>query len=196
MASTALIFDLDGTIWDSRRFYAKAISIAGGDFHRSMRGLTDGLPAAQLLREAGISPPKFTKLVTSNKDDLPLYPGVRNVLSQLKVSGVPLGIVTSLPGWIASPMLGVTGLCQIFCTVVDWGRCRSPKPSPKPLLLALEDLNVIPSNNTWYIGDSISDGQAAKAAQVSFAWASYGYGPEKFDNVDRVLCSFSDILLL
>ncbi len=196
MDSTALIFDLDGTLWDSRGFYAKAVSIMGGDFNRSVLSLADGLPAAKLLREVGISPRKFASLVASNKENLQLYPSVRNVLDQVNKSGVSMGIVTSLPGWIALPMLNVTGLSQLFDTVVDWGRCRSTKPSPSPLLIALEDLSVKYNQSAWYIGDSVSDCQAARAAQVPFAWASYGYGPERFDDADRVLRSFKDVLLL
>jgi len=196
MASTALIFDLDGTLWDSRWFYAKAVSVVGGDFDRAMQDLADGLSAARLLREAGILPPKFIELVISNKQDLRLYPSVRNALNQLKRRPVPLGVVTSLPGWIALPMLSATGLSELFSTVVDWGRCCSAKPSPRPILRALEDLNAGPGQNVWYIGDSTVDVQAARAARVSFAWASYGYGPEELNDADRILKSFEDVLLL
>jgi phosphoglycolate phosphatase-like HAD superfamily hydrolase len=196
MASTALLFDLDGTLWDSRGFYAKAISLAGGDFNASMLYLMDGIPVARLLREAGISRLGFFGFVAKAKVDIRLYPNVLSVLHKKNAKGVPMGIVTNLPGWIAEPMLDITGLSQFFSTVVDWGRCRTAKPYPKPLLIALEDLNVVPSRNVWYVGDSVADGQAASAANISFAWASYGYGPKTFDGTDKVLKSFSEILEL
>jgi len=196
MASTTLIFDLDGTIWDSRRFYAKVISLAGGDFDQAVQGLIGGLPAARLMREAGISSQGFIGVAASIKDDLELYPSARRTIHRLRAINMPMGIVTSLPKWVAQPMLQVTNLFNLFDTVVGWGRCRSAKPSPKPLLLALQDLNVNPSKDVWYIGDSVTDGQAARAARISFAWASYGYGEAKPVEADKILGGLVDVLLL
>ena len=196
MASTALILDLDGTVWNSRGFYAEIISLAGGDFDRAMQQLAGGMPAARILRATGVSPAEFPAAVESNRDSLELYPEVRAVLERTHTNGIPLGVVTSLPGWIARPMLNVTGLSQFFGTIVDWNRCRAAKPSPRPLLLALEDLNINPSRTIWYVGDTVVDSQAAKAAGMSFAWAAYGYGPATLAGADRILDSFSGVLEL
>jgi len=196
MASTALIFDLDGTLWDSRGFYAKAISLGGGELSGAMQCLMEGMPVARLLREAGILPPIFAKFVGQSTDDLLLYPGVQNTLHRGKAKNTPMGVVTNLPEWIAKPMLDATSLSGFFGTVVTWGRCRVSKPSPRPLFQALEDLNVSPSQSVWYVGDLAADSQTARAARVSFAWASYGYSPDALVEADRILKSFSDVLAL
>ncbi|HUW44709.1 MAG TPA: HAD-IA family hydrolase [Dehalococcoidia bacterium] len=197
MAPAVLVFDLDGTLWDSRIFYAKAISlVGGGELSRSMQCLMDGVPVARLLREARISPPMFVRLVGQATNDLRLYPGVQNILHLEKARNIPMGVVTNLPRWIAKPMLDATSLSEFFGTVVDWGRCRVSKPSPRPLLQALEDLNISPSRSVWYVGDSVADGKTARAAEVSFAWASYGYGPDTLAEADGILKSFSDVLAL
>lgn len=196
MASAAIIFDLDGTLWDSWGFYAKSISMAGGSHSRAMACLKTGLPVARLLREQGISESSFRRVAVQAREALGLYAGVRDVLLLKKENGVPMGIVTSLPGWIAVPMLEVTDLSQFFDTVVDWGRCRIPKPSAKPILLALEDLGVSSSPSIWYVGDSVVDSKAARAAGLSFAWASYGYGNETLVEADKTLTSFREVLAL
>ena len=196
MAPAALVFDLDGTLWDSRIFYAKAISLVSGDFNGAMECLTRGVPVARLLREEGIAAPGFRKFVAQAKDELCLYASVQDVLSAQKDKSVPMGIVTSLPGWIAIPMLESSNLSQFFATVVGWNRCRIAKPSPKPILLALDDMQVSPSKNVWYVGDSVVDSQAARAASISFAWASYGYSHNTYIEADLTLKSFDEVLAL
>jgi len=196
MAPAALVFDLDGTLWDSRIFYAKAISKVGGDFNEAMDCLARGIPVARLLHKEGISSPRFRRFVAQAKGELCLYGGVEDVLSAKKDKGVPMGIVTSLPTWIAIPMLEISNLSQFFATVVDWNCCRIAKPSPKPILLALDDMRVNPSKDVWYVGDSVVDRQAARAASISFAWASYGYSRDTHINADLTLKSFDEVLEL
>ena len=196
MASAAMIFDLDGTLWDSWGFYAEIISMAGGDRSGTINFLKEGVPIAKLLREVGISGSSFRGMARQARGHLHLYAGVRDVLHVKKDSGIPMGIVTSLPRWIAAPMLEVTDLSPFFDTVVDWGRCRVPKPSAEPILLALEDLGLSSGPTIWYVGDSIVDSRAARAARLSFAWASYGYGAEVLVEVDKILASFREVLEL
>lgn len=196
MAPAALVFDLDGTLWDSRLFYAKAISKAGGDLNEATECLTRGIPVARLLHKEGISNARFRKFVAQAKDELCLYGSVQDVLSAQKDKGIPMGIVTSLPRWIAMPMLEISNLSRFFATVVDWNRCRIAKPSAKPILLALDDMQVSPSKDVWYVGDSVVDSQAAKAASISFAWASYGYSRNAYVDADLTLRSFDEVLEL
>lgn len=196
MASAAMIFDLDGTLWDSWGFYAEIISMAGGDRNRAINSLKEGVPIARLLREAGISGSSFRAMARQARGQLHLYAGVRDVLLVKKDSGVRMGIVTSLPRWIAAPMLEVTDLSPFFDTVVDWGRCRVPKPSADPILLALEDLGLSSDRTIWYVGDTIVDSRAARAAGLSFAWASYGYGAKVLVEADKILGSFAEVLEL
>lgn len=195
MAPSTILFDLDGTIWDSYRIYSNAMCQKGFDYDSVYQQLLNGVPVARLLRKAGITHSRFNQFLISTKDN-PLFPGVKEVLDDLIDKEIPMGIVTSLPGWISTPMLNVFDLMKYFSSVVDWNCCKKKKPSPEPLLLALEELHNVPDDTVYYIGDSITDCQAAKAAGITFVFASYGYGKSDPNQVDIIITSFDEVLLL
>lgn len=195
MAPEALIFDLDGTIWDSWPWYAH---LAGtqGQFSPSTVALEQGEPAATILRHAGVTRARFPPLCESHISRLSLYPGVRSGLQELSERSIPTGIVTNLPEWIVLPMLRSLRLLDYFKAIVDYGKPRRRKPHPDPLVIAMQELGVARSRTSWYVGDSIHDCQAAHSAGLSFAWASYGYGRQRPPGVDKVVSRFRQVLIL
>jgi phosphoglycolate phosphatase len=104
----------------------------------------------------------------------PLYPSATAVLRQAS-RVTQLGIVTSLPAWMAGPMLESAGLNELFGAVqcAQWG--VPPKPNPTGIRRVTEAL-AVPASETCYLGDSAVDERAALAAGTDFAWASWGYG--------------------
>lgn len=175
MVANALIFDLDGTVWDSAGWFATALArgepaaaaaarrqlVQGGNIVRALD--ESGMTRAKLLSEAIRSGPP------------PLFPGIRQVLEELSLRGIPLAVATSLPGTLATPMLAAANLGSIFNAVVHAGLCRTAKPHPRSIHVALEMLNIAASSETYYVGDRASDAQAATRAGVSFAWMAHGY---------------------
>ena len=192
MAFRALLFDLDGTLWDSHPWYA---SLAD-DQERFLESLRQGRPVATLFRRVGITPARFGRLCHDNISSLVTYPGVRETLEAASAKGVPLGVATNLPRWIAVPMLECTGVMGYFSTVVDYGRTYRRKPYPDPLLAALVDMNLAAGTDIWYVGDSPQDLRAAMSAGLSFAWAAYGYYGESLSGCHAVLARFQDVLVL
>ena len=176
MAAQALIFDLDGTIWDSYPRYALAIA---GDDARLRNTVEDklrrGASVISLLRQHGVSERRFLQCVLDEHGPTLLYPGAATAIRELGRRRTPLAIATSLPGRIAEPMLARVGLADHIRVVVHAGNCRSRKPNPGPILSALRLLRVEPSADLYYVGDRADDAEAASRAEVSFAWASYGY---------------------
>ncbi len=67
-----------------------------------------------------------------------------------------------------APLLSETGLDQYFDLVVSALDVANPKPHPEPLQLAAEHFNVEP-REILFLGDSLSDQQAATDAGVLFA---------------------------
>jgi phosphoglycolate phosphatase len=196
MAPRALIVDLDGTIWDSYRWYSRVLGRASRRAEEAaLASLRDGVPAARLLRDASITPSRF-RAICDEATDFEPYPGVRETLERVREQEIPLGAATNLPRWIAEPMLECLRLRSAFVSLVDWGRTRRHKPHPEPILEALADLCVEPSADTWYIGDSASDGVAAARAGISFAWAEYGYGIEPPSEAAAIVSQFADVLEL
>ncbi len=103
-------------------------------------------------------------------------------------------MVTNLPGWLANPLIDSAGLNDFFCVIVTRSNRVPPKPSPGGINKALEELGAKAKPDTWYVGDAITDGGAAAAAGVPFAWAAYGYEMVQPAETKRVLHSFAEVL--
>lgn len=196
MVARAFLFDLDGTLWDSLPWYALVLSEQGTmDIDQALAALTNGKPAATLLRSAGITQRRFKDLCTNGAIQAHPYPGVRRSLEKLMTSTRPLGIVTSLPGWMADPVLELLGISKYISVVVGYGATSRHKPHPEPLLQALRELGLYPMPDIWYVGDTEGDFVATRAAGLSFACALYGYG-RVFTDADANLKSFTEVLAL
>lgn len=176
MATDALIFDLDGTIWDSAIWFATAL---GGDdagiVATTRADLVAGGNIVGILRRAGVARGRLLSEATRRGGAPPLFAGMRDVIVALAERGTRLGVASSLPGSIAEPMLGSTGLTEMFDVVVHAGLCRTAKPHPRSLLMAAEMLGVDPGPKIFYVGDRSVDANAARRAGMSFAWMSHGY---------------------
>jgi phosphoglycolate phosphatase-like HAD superfamily hydrolase len=134
VARPALLFDLDGTVWDSHPWFAVIIgkdNEAARDV--ALNALRGRKPAATLLRRAGISKSQFARL--SRGDVLvETYPTVIHTLEALGRARRPLGAVTNLPGWIANEMVDGLRMRRFFGSVVTYERTTLRKPHPDPLL--------------------------------------------------------------
>ncbi|SRR5258706_10201882 len=195
MAGTALVFDLDGTAWDSYPAYAAALSDGGAtSVSERLAELKAGASVVSLARRHGGETRFIRRLIESTDGPRP-YPGTIETLDVLRAQKRPLGVVTSLPGRLAAPLLRMTGLAKYFDVVIDRTNCRVAKPSPQPLRLALQGLGC-EQDTAYYVGDSEVDGACAEAASVPFAWASYGYGTTTPRGSSVVLTAFVDVLKL
>lgn len=191
MAASAILFDLDGTIWDSYPCYAVALhKRLGVTANNVMARLRGGENAIRLARQCGLTNTNFATLCRKSFDRLQLYPDVRETLALLRERETRMGIVTSLPQWLARNFLADFDLTEYFDAAVY----ASKKPSPSGIMRAVNILS--PVQQVYYVGDSPVDAQAADRAGVSFAWASYGYYDECPSNADEVLESFSDLVRL
>lgn len=173
---TAVVFDVDGVLVDSRaanaRFFQNLLGAAGYDaprsrdiqeyFHLSMY---DAI--AKLTRS---DDPAEIEHIWTLGHDTSLYPvelleypvDLKNVLQQLEPH-YRLGIATSRIRRGMRELLERGGIQRYFESIVTFDDYTHPKPHPEPLLLAAERLNVCPSAAV-YVGDSTNDIIAAVAA--------------------------------
>lgn len=110
-----------------------------------------------------------------------VYPGVREVLDQLRAKGYLLGIVTgkSSRAWNITSLKVELGRFDVIVADDD---VQAPKPDPQGIEKALHTLNVSPEH-TIYIGDTLADFKAARAAGVRCMialWAKDGEEKESF----------------
>ena len=193
MATRALLFDLDGTIWRGHEWYAAVLrEVIGTDESTTLERLAMGASVFRLAKEAGLSKSRLISACCSRVDALMLYNGVLDSLARLSMAEWKLGIVTSLSERIAQPALTNLGLDPFFGAK----RFAARKPSPSPLRAALGDLGEIANPRHYYVGDTSSDAECAARAGLNFVWASYGYGIVEPSKPARVLGQFGDLLSL
>jgi HAD superfamily hydrolase (TIGR01509 family) len=175
----AVILDLDGTLVDTveTRIRAWLAVFAENDIparHGQIAPLigSDGrFLARQVANEAGIRLPAgrdeeidkrsgeiYERL---NRQPRPL-PGVREFLAALDAAAVPWAIATSSRREQVGTSVDALGL-DGDPTVVDGSHVAHAKPAPDLLLMAADQLKVAPSES-WYVGDSTWDMEAAVAA--------------------------------
>jgi phosphoglycolate phosphatase len=193
MAARALLFDLDGTIWDSFPWYAQILYEARGlDPQETTERLLQGISIVSIASVAGLSRTRFRTLCAQEAAKLKLYPTVRESLHTLAAMGVPMGVVTNLPEWLVGPILDRFGFSELF-SVREF---RASKPSPTALTRAAEGVSPGEVNSVYYVGDQEQDARAAADAGLAFAWASYGYGRARPKGTAAVLRTFRDVLAL
>ena len=192
MAAHALIFDLDGTLWDSHPLYAAVIESRGGQGSlKTMEALRNGGNTAKLLRDVGVREGNFPMELRRHRSALCLYPMVEDKFASLSSAKAYVGVVTSLPEWIWRPMISAVGIPVVATAIEGWSRGFSKAIAIRRVLAAL---GIPGGGGAWYVGDMASDGLAAKSAGVSFAWASWGYAHQPLKQSGRELLSFADVL--
>jgi pyrophosphatase PpaX len=103
------------------------------------------------------------------------FPGVAEMLRELRARGRRLGLVTSKREGFARRGLALFGLEELFEIAVFHDDTPRHKPEPDPLLLAAERAGLAPAD-VVYVGDSIHDvaaGRAAGMRTVSVLWGPF-----------------------
>jgi HAD superfamily hydrolase (TIGR01509 family) len=196
MAARALLFDVDGTLWDSYPWYADLLAGLSGQAREAfVKELFAGTSVVTLAKRCGVTDGRFRLACRRCVGQLRLYAGVRETLMQLMRRGTPCAVVTSLPGRIVGPLLESLDLTEHFPVIVHAGTVRPLKPNPAPLRTAARQMDVDDLRDVFYVGDGAKDAEAASRAGMRFAWAAYGYGGDcPHDAV--VLRAFDEVLAL
>ena len=185
-----VVFDLDGTLIDSRRDLAESVNALvverGGrelplDTVTAMVGEGAALLVRRALTAAGLEPdvesalPRFLEIY----DDrlllhTQLYPGTREMLDAVQ-AGARLAVLTNKPQHHTERVLHGLHVDGYFSDVVGGDTAHGRKPDPAGLryLIAQADGAV---STTTMIGDSAIDLRTARAAGVRVCLVRYGFG--------------------
>jgi len=174
----AVVFDMDGLLFDTERLYEKAfISAAAQLGHQADREIFARLigspwPHNKRVLLAHYGPDfrvdelvevwvgHFKRLV---EIDLPMKPGVLELLAVLDEKHLPRAIATSSSHDTVAHHLAMHRLAERFHAVVAEGDYAEGKPAPDPFLRAAAKLGVAPSD-CLALEDSFNGVRAASAA--------------------------------
>jgi HAD superfamily hydrolase (TIGR01509 family) len=189
MTTTAILYDLDGTLVDSRRDIAVAFqqawqTVVGGDPPSdSAIAQHIGKPLSEMLSELGgiLSPSRLSVFLTTYRrtyarQDARLtrpYPGVRPTLQAL--STFRLGVVTTKGSKEAEIVLRRLALIGFFQHIQGGSAGLRLKPAPDTILAALSALHCEPAHAIM-VGDTPADILAGKAAGTITCAVTYGFG--------------------
>lgn len=103
-----------------------------------------------------------------------IYPGVLEGLAALRAKGLRLACITNKAEAFTGPLLERTGLAGRFDVVVSGDTLPRSKPDPMPLIWVCGHFDMKP-RDMLFIGDSINDFKAARAAGCPIFLVPYGY---------------------
>lgn len=193
LMTPTIVFDLDGTLSDTAADMASAFNAALGQKIRKMMTKTeaityigDGVATffARGLEASGVelSAAERQDLEASfvrNYEQAParlarLYPGMRQLLLELRCSRANIAVCTNKSEPIALSILRRLEVLHLFDAVVGHLPGAPKKPDPRPLLDVIKRAGGHPSMAVM-IGDSEADFGTAQAASVPCILVTYGY---------------------
>lgn len=199
-----LMFDLDGTLIDSREDLTTAVNLLRHDYGlaplpvdtvasyvgdgiralvtRSLRG--HDIDLDQAVQKCAVHYRKHLH------DRTTLYPGVREGLEALHGSGYRIALISNKPGATCLELLSHFKIAPCFSCVLGGGDTEHLKPHPQPLLEAMRRVGAKPEDS-WMIGDHFTDIEAARRAGVRSIWLSYGIGKTDKDKPEVAFGSFA-----
>lgn len=185
----ALIFDLDGTLIDSKRDLIRSVNamleeMGRETLHEDTISGYIGHGAPQLVARAlgnGASEADrenalkfFLEFYEGHKmDSTCAYPGVEQALDELR--GFPMAILTNKPVRVSVRILEGLGLAKYFRAVYGGNSFETKKPDPLGARKILGEFGAGPGE-ALLIGDSEVDVQTARNAGTLAAAVNYGFG--------------------
>jgi len=186
----AIVFDLDGTLADTRLDIAAACNHAlgcvgrGGRSVEEIAGMVGDGARALVARALGLATNDpltdetlghFNAYYPAHAADHATWmPGAREALDAC--AHLPLAVATNKPRAATVPLLEALGLAPRFKVVVAGGDAPL-KPDPAGILAALAALGVRP-DEAWIVGDGPQDIGAGKAAGAVTVAVLGGFGRE------------------
>ncbi len=204
MKDTLIMFDLDGTLWDSAKQVADSWNIifareeptlpplTAEDVH-SVMGLTmtEIRDAIHRDREIPRRDEIFRICCDFEVEYLhdhcgELYPRLRETLELLRDEGYPLAIVSNCQCGYIGAFLASSGVGDLILDWEEWGRTGKSKA---------ENIRLVMDRNGFrkgiYVGDTARDQESAQGAGIPFIHAAYGFG--RADRPEGSVSRLSDL---
>ena len=209
----AILFDLDGTLFETAPELSKAVNLMLKDLEMAQLKTNEikrfiGRGAENLIKQSlKASSQKdptlfFAKaekffahhysLISANSR---MFEGVEKSIIDLKAKDFLLGCVTNKPAIYTEALMNHSRLADFMDIIVSGDTTEKKKPDPLPILHALNQLNIEPKDAIM-VGDSVVDIEAGFEAGTYIFTVPYGYqfGESIIsDKVDYAMSNFSEL---
>ena len=192
-----IIFDMDGTLWDSAAQVAESWNIAAGK-----EGYEYNITADDIMAVMGKPMDELASLIFKNEpkevymklldvcgdyeneylrqNGAVLYPDLRPVMEKLKEMGYHLYIVSNCQSGYIEAFLDYYKFHDLFEDIECYGNNNKQKNENISLIVNRNNLD-----KAVYVGDIQGDYEATTKAGLPFIHAAYGFGKINAD-VDRI----------
>ena len=201
-----LMFDLDGTLIDSRLDICTAVNLLRANYdlpplsvETVTRYVGDGIDklVERSLRGYPVNIEKAVRECTEYyrrhlHDKTTLYPGVMDGLQRLRRAGYLLALISNKPAAACREILQHFKIEGLFVIVLGGGDTKHLKPHPEPLLATMSRLGAGPENS-WMIGDHQTDLEAARRAGIRSGFIQCGMGEPGGELATRTFECFEDM---
>jgi phosphoglycolate phosphatase len=189
----ALVFDLDGTLIDSKQDLALSVNATITYMGR------ETLPEEQIFGYVGQGAARLVEQALGNAtadecrrglayflayyrdhmlDHTVTYPGVREALAALE--GMPMAVLTNKPVRFSQQILEGLGLARYFKFVYGGNSFETKKPDPSGMMVLLGDFGATPPE-AMLVGDSEIDVLTARNAGTWSCCVTYGLGRARLE---------------
>ena len=158
----AVLFDMDGTLVDTEKYYRRFWPIAMAEFGYhltdeqvlSMRSLGRPFAPARLKEWFGEDLDYYairarrTEMMEEclDQEGIQLKPGAVEILEELRRRGIPAAVATASPLERTEKYLNLTGIRPYFSKLISATQVKEGKPSPDIYLYACEQLGLDPKD--------------------------------------------------
>lgn len=184
----SIIFDLDGTLWDSRERVCESWNVVLAERWPELGQLTTEQFSAQmgkLMPDIGRS--LFPQITPEESDAVVdacgiyeneyvarhggiLYEGIEQTIAALS-GGYKLFVVSNCQSGYIEAFFEAHGLGKYFTDIECYGNTELTKAENIRLVIERHGLKA-----PIYVGDTALDGYSAAEAGIPFVWAAYGFG--------------------
>ncbi|RCW67063.1 pyrophosphatase PpaX [Saliterribacillus persicus] len=207
MQIETILFDLDGTLIDTNELIIASFTHTLEQFSDksyTREEIMDfiGPPLVDSLKK--IDPNRIEEMMeayrvhnyANHEKYVKAYPTVVDTMIALKEAGFKLGIVTTKLNHAAQLGLELSGMKNIFDSLIGLDDVTHAKPHPEPILTAMGELKANPMT-TLMVGDNYHDIEAGHNAGVKtagVAWTIKGREVLEAHDPDFMLEEMSDLL--
>lgn len=177
-----VMFDFDGTLVDSFPWFCGILNELAAEFKfppvsAGQREMLRNMETSEILKQMGIPLWKLPAIAMRMRQwagrdlrQLRLFPGIPEMLADLRGSGLSLGIVTSNAEANVREVLGPK-----TASLVNFYSCGTSMFGKSSRIKAVARAAGVSTAEAIYIGDETRDAEASSKAGVDFGAVGWGY---------------------